>query len=424
VDQVDQTPQLGIVLLQTPQGTSFDSEVRGVVERLGAAGLVADRAGNVLAVEHRGSRALLTPEPAPLSWNDAFGPWIAAHQSPDGLHERYRTHTGLLTVQVGTAGDAAVTRRLLLELVRLIAQHPTASVVTLPGDAKFWYAEQVRNWPAYLELAPAPVAPPPSPQPQPVAQPQPVVPPQPVAQRPSGPAVVAHVLLASVPATMGEALATLGPDTASRLAQVPPAPQVPVVVDGRELLVGVSTSPVPADALGPDLGVSPMRARLEPVAAAHRAVVSVTAEVGTDWAGAMRTVVHAVGRLLERDDAGAVWFPQQRLLTTDVLFRGDAANRPELNFARVHAMWQAAPGGPAIGFTQGLAALGGQEVQLVAHGVDPARLFEDLRQAVADGLATGTLPAPGGRLTVAGYPLHLVPTTSQVTGQPVLELRA
>ncbi len=233
VDQADQKPQLGIVLLQTPQGTSFDSEVWGVVGRLKAAGLTADLAGTVFAVEHRDSRALLTPEPAPLTWNDAFGPWIAAHQSPDGLHERYRSHTGLMSVQVGTTGDAAGTRRLLLELVRLIAQHPTASVVTLPGDSKFWYAEQVRNWPAYLEREPALVAPS-----QPVTQPQPqlVAQPQPVAQRPSGPAVVAHVLLAAVPATMGEALATLGPATASRLAQVPPAPQVPVSVDGRELV--------------------------------------------------------------------------------------------------------------------------------------------------------------------------------------------
>lgn len=428
MDQADQKPQLGIVLLQTPPGTSFDAEVRAVVDRLASAGLRADRAGTVFAVEHRRSRAILTPEPAPLAWNDAFGPWIAAHQSPDGLHERYRSHTGLLSVQVGTTGDVAITRRLLLELVRLVAQHPSASVVTLPGDTKFWYAEQVRNWPAYLELEPAqPVAQPapqpaPQPQPQPVAQPQPA--PQPPQQRPSGPTVVARILLGSVPSSMGEVLAPLDPATAGRMANVPPVPQLVLPVNGVDVDLGVHTSPVPADALAPDLGVSPLRQTLEPAVAAHRAHVSVTVPVGADWRSSLAVFANVVARLLDRDDAKAVWLPQQRLLTTDVMFQGDVHTRPELVFARVHAMWEAGQGGPSIGFTQGLAAIGGTEVQLGANGVPPAQLFEDLRRAVADSLAAGTLPSAGGRLTVAGYSLGLVPSTSRVTGGPVLELRA
>lgn len=461
VDQADQKPQLGIVLLQTPPGTSFDAEVQAVVDRLASAGLSADRAGTVFAVEHRGSRAILTPEPAPLAWNDAFGPWIAAHQSPDGLHERYRSHTGLLSVQVGTTGDVAITRRLLLELVRLVAQHPSASVVTLPGDTKFWYAEQVRNWPAYLELAPTPPSQPapqpvaqpapqpvaqpaprpvaqptprpvaqPTPQPvaqpapQPVAQPQPQPAPQPPQQRPSGPTVVARILLGSVPSSTGEVLAPLDPATAGRMANVPPVPQLVLPVNGVDVDLGVHTSPVPADALGPDLGVSPLRQTLEPAVAAHRAHVSVTVPVGADWRSSLTVFANVVARLLDRDDAKAVWLPQQRLLTTDVMFQGDVHTRPELVFARVHAMWEAGQGGPSIGFTQGLAAIGGTEVQLGANGVAPAQLFEDLRRAVADSLAAGTLPSAGGRLTVAGYSLGLVPSTSRVTGGPVLELRA
>lgn len=424
MDQADQKPQLGIVLLQTPPGTSFDAEVQAVVDRLASAGLPADRAGTVFAVEHRGSRAILTPEPAPLAWNGAFGPWIAAHQSPDGLHERYRSHTGLLSVQVGTTGDVAITRRLLLELVRLVAQHPSASVVTLPGDAKFWYAEQVRNWPAYLELEPAP---PSQPVTQPVTQsvtqpaPQPVAQPQ---QRPSGPTVVARILLGGVPSSMGEVLAPLDPETAGRMASVPPVPQLVLPVNGVDVDLGVHTSPVPADALAPDLGVSPLRQTLEPAVAAHRAHVSVTVPVGADWRSSLAVFANVVARLLDRDDAAAVWLPQQRLLTTDVMFQGDVHTRPELVFARVHAMWEAGQGGPSIGFTQGLAAIGGTEVQLGANGVAPAQLFEDLRRAVADSLAAGTLPSAGGRLTVAGYSLGLVPSTSRVTGGPVLELRA
>lgn len=436
MDQADQKPQLGIVLLQTPPGTSFDAEVQAVVDRLAAAGLQADRAGTVFAVEHRGSRAILTPEPAPLAWNEAFGPWIAAHQSPDGLHERYRSHTGLLSVQVGTTGDAAITRRLLLELVRLVAQHPSASVVTLPGDTKFWYAEQVRNWPAYLELEPAPATPSePAPQPQraekpspvaqPVPQPQPQPQPQPAPQqRPSGPTVVAHILLGGVPSSMGEVLAPLDPATAGRMANVPPVPQLVLPVNGVDVDLGVHTSPVPADALAQDLGVSPLRQTLEPAVAAHRAHVSVTVPVGADWRSSLAVFANVVARLLDRDDAKAVWLPQQRLLTTDVMFQGDVHDRPELVFARVHAMWEAGQGGPSIGFTQGLAAIGGTEVQLGANGVPPAQLFEDLRRAVADSLAAGTLPSAGGRLTVAGYSLGLVPSTSRVTGGPVLELRA
>lgn len=421
MDQADQKPQLGIVLLQTPPGTSFDAEVQAVVDRLASAGLQADRAGTVFAIEHRGSRAILTPEPAPLAWNEAFGPWIAAHQSPDGLHERYRSHTGLVSVQVGTTGDVAITRRLLLELVRLIALHPSASVVTVPGDTKFWYAEQVRNWPAYLELEPAPAAR--QPALQPAAQPQPVAPPAPP-QRPSGPTVVARILLGGVPTSMGEVLAPLDPATAQRMANVPPVPQLVLPVNGVDVDLGVHTSPVPAEALAPDLGVSPLRQTLEPVVAAHRAHVSVTVPVGSDWRSSLAVFANVVARLLDRDDAKAVWLPQQRLLTTDVMFQGDVHTRPELVFARVHAMWEAGQGGPSIGFTQGLAAIGGTEVQLGANGVAPAQLFEDLRRAVADSLAVGTLPSAGGRLTVAGYSLGLVPSTSRVTGGPVLELRA
>ncbi|ACQ80404.1 hypothetical protein Bcav_2152 [Beutenbergia cavernae DSM 12333] len=405
---------LGIVLLRSPAGSSFDAEVDAVVAGMAAAGAPAAREGTVFRVRQAAGTATVTPEPAPLAYNQAFGPMIAAHPDAAGIVEAYKAHTGLFGVTVEGA-DPAGAASLLRTILGGIAAHPSASVVILPGEQRFATAAEYRA----AEAAAAPAAPAPA---EAVGAPVPAATPASEPAAALEPALTAVVLLAEAPRSLGEIVSAISPSMGDPLMDAPVLPRLDITINSHQFVVGGLTSPVEDRQLGGDLAVSPMRSRLTPVVEGHRGAITVGVVLDADWTGAMATFTNVVANVLDRPDAGGVWIPEQAMVTTDVLFQGEAAQHPALTWTRVHAGVLDAQQGMSFAFTRGLAALGGRDVQLVATA-EPARLFEDLRQALAEELARGALPRLGGSLTLAGGEFTLTEGTSVAGLGPVLDLR-
>ncbi len=235
------------------------------------------------------------------------------------------------------------------------------------------------------------------------------------------PAMEAYVLLEQAPLDMGAVLSAIGEGMGDPLAGVPLMPRLELGVNGAELVIGAVDAPVDDPGLAADLTTSPMRQRLEPVVASHRAHVTLgITPASQTFYGPMLTWTNVLAYLIDNLGAKGVWIPAQMSVTTDVLFVGDM-EQPTRNFARVHAMWLDQQQGASLAFTAGLRALGWRELLVRRHD-QPAAIFQDLRAALAEVLDRHQLPALGSTMSLGGVPHRLVEGTHVIDGSPVFEL--
>lgn len=235
-------------------------------------------------------------------------------------------------------------------------------------------------------------------------------------------AIQAIVLLAEPPADMGVVLSAIQPGMGDPLASSPLLPAFGLTVNGADLRIGAFGGAVTNDRLLADLSVSPMRERLDPVVAAHRGVVTLEiAPPASGFFGPMVTWANVLAYLVDNLGAKALWLPQQRTVTTDVLFIGEMERDPALVLAGVHAMWLDQAAGTSLAFSAGLNGLGSPEVQIRRSG-EPGLLYRHLRLALADYLGADRLPAVGDVLDVGGVRHEVVDGVSLTSGLPVLEL--
>src|SRR5699024_2761029 len=113
-------------------------------------------------------------------------------------------------------------------------------------------------------------------------------------------------------------------------------------------------------------------------------------------------------------DALGVYLPDQLRLTTTVLYGGEVDQRPAQTWFWTPAMWLDRQQGTSHAFTEGLAALGGAEVQYSGVQIDPAQAFATLRGTVAGVLETGAVPTAGLGVDVDGVAHQFLPGTDLV----------
>lgn len=208
---------------------------------------------------------------------------------------------------------------------------------------------------------------------------------------------------------------------AATLPEDLPLPRLKMGVNGVDLDLSLFGSPLQSDLLGFALATSPLRATLEPAVDRHRAHLRILAAAAEPFA-VQRALMAATARLASRDDVKAVLLPHQEALTTDVMYVGEAMQRPALTWFRTNAAGQG--DGTAIAFTRGMWALGGTDLVLQGVASDPAEAFAALRAAVATALEAERPPREGDTLEVAGAPYTLTPGVDPIDGRPVLRLVA
>ncbi|OCG75742.1 hypothetical protein [Microbacterium sediminis] len=200
-----------------------------------------------------------------------------------------------------------------------------------------------------------------------------------------------------------------------------PLPRMKMGVNGVDLDLSVVAAPLQSDLLGFALATSPLRGTLEPAVARHRAHLRILAAPAEPFA-VQRALMAATARLASRDDVTAVLLPHQEALTTDVMYVGEAMQRPALTWFRTNAAGQG--DGTSIAFTRGMWALGGTDVVLQGVPWTPAEAFSALRAAVATALEAERPPREGDTLEVSGVPHTLETGVDPIDGRPVLRLVA
>ena len=141
-----------------------------------------------------------------------------------------------------------------------------------------------------------------------------------------------------------------------------------------------------------------------------------------DHVGDLTTLSNVTAAVAGSEDALGVYLPDQFRLTTTVLYSGEVDQRPAQTWFWSPAMWLDRQQGTSHAFTEGLAALGGTEVQYSGVPADPAQAFGTLRSAVAGVLETGAMPTAGLGVDIDGAAYQFVPGTDLVRGIPVLDL--
>lgn len=220
---------------------------------------------------------------------------------------------------------------------------------------------------------------------------------------PAEPPWAVHVLLTTRPERgFADVIDTISPGSGARFEGVD-LPGLAVPVGEEEFLIAL-TGPLSDQTLLAHAAISPMRSHVEPVAREHRASILIAPRKRSTPRQEQTALAKVAALFAAREDAEAVWLPHQETLTTDVLYRGEVAQRPSLVFFRVHAMQLDADAGTSHAFTRGLVPHLGREVQLSGTTLDPGIAFEQLRTALCEVIDADGALGVDDRLVVAGVP--------------------
>ena len=237
--------------------------------------------------------------------------------------------------------------------------------------------------------------------------------------------VSAVVLLDIEPRGVGEYLSRISPQLQAKVDQTPPLADLlalGLTINGSDVMVRTEQAPMEHDGLSYAIAQSPVRQLLEPAVAGHRGWVEVTISQITDPHSAQRTLSGVTAAIAGGAYAVAVYLPHQYRATTQVLYVGEAAQRLAQTWFWAPAMWLDQQQGVSHAFTEGLAVLGGLEVQYSNVPADPAEVFRRLRSTVAEVLETGSVPQAGLGADIDGVPHQFVPGTDRIRNIPVLDL--
>ncbi|PWD51340.1 hypothetical protein C8046_12390 [Serinibacter arcticus] len=221
-----------------------------------------------------------------------------------------------------------------------------------------------------------------------------------------------------MPASIGPILDQLMPDASSALGGLPLS-QLSMDVNGVPMTFQVVAGPLAARELEYAVSQSLLRDRVRAAVQAHRGYLVLSADDVTDVFRASALLSDVTATYAASDAGLAVWLPEMDLATTDVIYAGEASQRPALTW--FNTMAAAVDQATSIAHTIGLAHLGGQEVQLRSGALGPADAYRELRSSVATVLESGTFPTPGSTLTVAGVPHMLTAGESEIGMGRVLD---
>ncbi|HIZ34548.1 MAG TPA: hypothetical protein H9815_02130 [Candidatus Ruania gallistercoris] len=237
--------------------------------------------------------------------------------------------------------------------------------------------------------------------------------------------ISAVVLLDTEPRGVGAYLSRISPQLQTRVDQVPQLAELAALgltINGSDVVVRTEQTPLQHDRLSAAVRQSPVRQLVEPAVAGHRGRVEVTISEITDPHSAQHTLSGVTAAIAGGADAVAVYLPHQSRATTQVLYVGEAVQRPAQTWFWAPAMWLDQQQGTAHAFTEGLAVLGGLEVQYSNVPVEPAQAFRTLRSIVAEVLEAGSVPRTGLGVDIDGVPHQFVLGTDVIRRIPVLDL--
>lgn len=239
------------------------------------------------------------------------------------------------------------------------------------------------------------------------------------------PAVTTLVLLQEPPPGIGGHLALIAEKLRDLVESRPALRQVPALemnINGAALRFTAVPQPLTDDRLASSATQSPVRQLVEPALAAHRGALEITLTAVADLVRDLTTLSNVTAAVAGNEDALGVYLPAQQRLTTTVLYCGEVDQRPAQTWFWSPAMWLDQQQGTSHAFTEGLALLGGLEVQYSSVPAEPAQAFRTLRSAVADVLETGSVPRAGLGVDIDGAAHQFVPGTDLIRSIQVLDL--
>lgn len=397
-----QNDQSGIVLVQTADA---GATLQHALNALATAGLRLAPEGRVFTVNHAMGRFSLDPAPRA---DDSVGDWtdmIGRHPDPAAVARALNGPASGFELSLSNAPDPELAARLIRDLLGVLAvKLPGARIVILPGEGRVALASELAARPprpAATPAAPASASPAAA---APVAAATAAAPTDaapPTDATASAPRAEGFLLYTGVPANLAAAL-NLTRDPA--LAQLPFG--VPFAFKVGESQVRSRSGVGPfreAAAFAEDLRLSPMRSTLQPVAARQASWVKVSV-VGPDIRTSMALLVQALVAGMSANPGGAVWLPDQRRVTTDVLYTHDADTRPLRAQFGVHA--GVIDEGTSFASTEGLWVFGGTDL-FAELPLPPAEALDGLGNAAASTLAAGGVPAEGHTMIISGTAYRL-----------------
>ncbi|MDT9592033.1 suppressor of fused domain protein [Nocardioides zeae] len=225
------------------------------------------------------------------------------------------------------------------------------------------------------------------------------------------PGYAAYVLLASLPADLGEVVRHATPNWAADLSARGALEAVFEDVNPVRLALD---RPLPAAVVTRDVEPTSLSPAARAAAEQHRAVVTVLPETAGDHTLRLLSWVQL---LCEREDALAVWLPHHGRVLTREEFTAAQSDEVLLQ-ASVHPR-QAPDGAPAV-VTRGLAARGGREVWFSGDGLDHRALAKRLTTVLAHVEDADEIPRAGTRAKYGFTRYELADGIDPGTGDPVL----